>query len=80
LNLNYMLAGSASLNPVLFSGALLLIVARRSAGYVGLDRWLLPLLGTPWQPGWLFHRPARPLPVPAAPRTLGRGQRLIPYP
>src|SRR5205814_8124704 len=50
LNLNYMLAGSASLNPVLFLGALLLILAWRAAGYVGLDRWLLPLLGTPWQP------------------------------
>lgn len=57
LNLNYMLAGSASLNPVLFLGALLLL-AWRVAGYVGLDRWLLPLLGTPWQPGLLFRRGA----------------------
>src|SRR5205823_6688784 len=66
MNLNYMLAGSASLNPVLFPAALLLVLAWRSAGYVGLDRWLLPLLGTPWQPGWLFHRRALPGPAPEA--------------
>lgn len=55
LNFNYMLAGSASLNPVLFLGAVLLVLAWRVAGIVGLDRWLLPLLGTPWQPGRLFR-------------------------
>src|SRR5262249_15602118 len=42
MNFNYMLAGSASLNPVIFLGALLLVLAWRSAGYIGLDRWLLP--------------------------------------
>jgi thiosulfate dehydrogenase [quinone] large subunit len=56
LNFNYMLAGSASLNPALFAAEVLLLLAWRSAGYVGLDRWLLPLLGTPWQPGRLFQR------------------------
>lgn len=56
MNFNYLLAGSASINPVLLVGALLLLLAWRSAGYVGLDRWLLPLLGTPWQPGRLFRR------------------------
>jgi thiosulfate dehydrogenase (quinone) large subunit len=74
LNFNYMLAGSASLNPVLFFGALLLLLAWRVSGYVGLDRWLLPLFGTPWQPGWLFRRKRietpllvpRPRPVPQA--------------
>ena len=25
-----------------------LILAWRIAGYYGVDRWLLPLLGTPW--------------------------------
>lgn len=56
LNFNYMLAGSASINPVLFLGALLLIAAWRVAGWLGLDHWLLPALGTPWQPGWLLRR------------------------
>ncbi len=56
LNFNYMLAGSASLNPVRFAAEGLLLLAWKTAGYVGLDRWLLPLLGTPWQPGQLLQR------------------------
>jgi len=27
----------------------LLILAWKNAGYIGLDRYLLPLLGTPWK-------------------------------
>jgi len=54
MNMNYLLAGSASTNPVLFFCALLMILAWKTAGYIGLDRWLLPALGTPWQPGQLF--------------------------
>ncbi|MHB8575628.1 MAG: DoxX family membrane protein [Dehalococcoidia bacterium] len=77
MSLNYMLAGSASLNPVLFLGALLLILAWRSAGYVGLDRWLLPLLGTPWQPGRLFHRQPHPSPVIEEARTRSRRQHRL---
>jgi YHS domain-containing protein len=26
------------------------------AGWIGVDRWLLPALGTPWQPGRVFRR------------------------
>jgi len=48
MNFNFMLAGSASTNPVLFFGAILLILAWKTAGYWGLDRFLLPRLGTPW--------------------------------
>jgi thiosulfate dehydrogenase [quinone] large subunit len=58
LNFNFMLAGSASTNPVLFGIAILLILAWKTAGYVGVDRWLLPALGTPWQPGKILHRTA----------------------
>jgi thiosulfate dehydrogenase [quinone] large subunit len=29
----------------------LLIAAWKVAGWLGVDRYLLPLLGTPWQPG-----------------------------
>ena len=49
MNLNFMLAGSASTNPVLFLIAGLLILAWKTAGYWGLDRFLLPALGTPWR-------------------------------
>jgi thiosulfate dehydrogenase [quinone] large subunit len=51
MNLNFMLAGSASTNPVLLLLGFLLVLAWKTAGYIGLDRWLLPLLGTPWQGG-----------------------------
>ncbi len=56
MNWNFMMAGSASTNPVLFSISILLILAWKTAGWLGLDRWVLPLLGTPWQPGKLFTR------------------------
>jgi thiosulfate dehydrogenase [quinone] large subunit len=46
--MSYMLAGSASTNPIMFAMAVGLILAWRVAGYYGLDRYLLPLLGTPW--------------------------------
>ena len=49
MNLNFMLAGSASTNPVLLLLGFLLVLAWKTAGYIGLDRWLLPLLGTPWR-------------------------------
>jgi thiosulfate dehydrogenase (quinone) large subunit len=56
MNWNFMMAGTASINPLLFTLSILLILAWRNAGWLGLDRWLLPLLGTPWLPGTLFRR------------------------
>ncbi|TMG53356.1 MAG: DoxX family protein [Chloroflexi bacterium] len=49
MNLNFMLAGSASTNPVLLLLGFLLVLAWKTAGFIGLDRYLLPLLGTPWK-------------------------------
>ncbi len=49
MNWNYIMAGSASTNPLLFLAAILLILAWKTAGYWGGDRFLLPLLGTPWE-------------------------------
>ncbi|HET8846624.1 MAG TPA: DoxX family protein [Ktedonobacteraceae bacterium] len=48
LNFNYLLAGSVSLNPLLGTLSLLLVLAWRVSGYYGLDSYLLPLLGIPW--------------------------------
>jgi thiosulfate dehydrogenase [quinone] large subunit len=56
MNMSFLLAGSASTNPVLFTMAIGLILAWRVAGYYGLDRYLLPALGAPWRPGSVFHR------------------------
>lgn len=50
MNFNFMLAGTASTNPLMFLLAMFLIMAWKTAGYYGLDRYLLPILGTPWQP------------------------------
>lgn len=49
LNWNFIMAGAASTNAVLFTLAILLMLAWKVAGYVGLDYWLLAWLGTPWQ-------------------------------
>jgi thiosulfate dehydrogenase [quinone] large subunit len=49
MNMNFMLAGSASSNPVMLILAIGLILAWKTAGHFGLDRFLLPLLGTPWK-------------------------------
>ena len=49
LNMSFLLAGSASTNPVMFTLAVGVMLAWRVAGYYGVDRWLLPLLGTPWR-------------------------------
>ncbi|HKA34892.1 MAG TPA: DoxX family protein [Candidatus Binatia bacterium] len=55
MNWNFIMAGSASTNGLLFAIATWLVLAWRTAGWIGLDRWLLPALGTPWKPGRLFH-------------------------
>ena len=49
MNLNFMLAGTTSSNPVLFGLAVLLMLGWKVAGYYGLDRVLLPVVGTPWE-------------------------------
>jgi thiosulfate dehydrogenase [quinone] large subunit len=49
MNMNFMLAGSASSNPVLFVLAVLILMAWKVAGIIGVDRFLLPVLGTPWK-------------------------------
>lgn len=49
MNFNFLLAGAVSINPILFVCSLGLILGWRIAGYIGVDRYLLPLVGTPWQ-------------------------------
>jgi thiosulfate dehydrogenase [quinone] large subunit len=48
MNWNFMMAGSASTNPLLFVLAVGLILAWKVSGYIGLDYFLLSWLGTPW--------------------------------
>jgi thiosulfate dehydrogenase [quinone] large subunit len=49
MNWNFMMAGSASSNPLLFVVAVALILGWKVSGYVGADYFLLRFLGTPWQ-------------------------------
>src|SRR5438876_7416337 len=52
MNMAFLLAGTTSTNPVLAILGVLLILAWKNAGYIGLDYFLLPMLGTPWwKPG-----------------------------
>ncbi len=55
MNVNYLLAGTVSINPVLFVFEILLVLAWKTAGWYGLDHWVLPALGTPWRPGFIFY-------------------------
>lgn len=49
MNWNYMMAGSASTNPLLFVIAVGLILAWKVSGYIGADFFLLRWIGTPWR-------------------------------
>lgn len=61
MNWNFMMAGSASSNPMLFVVALTLIFAWKTAGYLGADYYLLRWLGVPWK----VREPAEAAPQPA---------------
>jgi thiosulfate dehydrogenase [quinone] large subunit len=63
MNWNFMMAGSASTSPMLFTIAVLLILAWKVSGYVGADYYLLRWLGTPWH-GVPVTATPKPQPVP----------------
>jgi thiosulfate dehydrogenase [quinone] large subunit len=73
MNFSFELAGSASTNPVLFGLGVFLVLGWKVAGYWGLDRVLLRMLGTPWQRG-AVRRPEvtepRETPTPTTPRGM----------
>ncbi|HJS18983.1 MAG TPA: DoxX family protein [Anaerolineales bacterium] len=48
LNWNFIMAGAASVNGVFFGLSVLLVLAWKIAGYIGLDYYLLPLVGDLW--------------------------------
>ena len=55
MNWSFMMAGTTSVNPVFFALSVLLILAWKTAGYWGLDRYLLPALGAPWKLGFILN-------------------------
>jgi thiosulfate dehydrogenase [quinone] large subunit len=67
MNWNFIMAGAASTNPVLLMLGIVLILAWKVGGWYGLDRYLLPIVGTPWT--WRHEAPKppiRPQPTPTA--------------
>jgi thiosulfate dehydrogenase [quinone] large subunit len=48
LNWNFIMAGTASTNALLFVIAIVLMLAWKVAGWYGADRYLLKYVGTPW--------------------------------
>jgi thiosulfate dehydrogenase [quinone] large subunit len=66
MNWNFIMAGAASTNGLLFTLAILLILARKVAGWYGVDRFLLPIIGTPWTWGGQKLQPATAQSSPGA--------------
>jgi thiosulfate dehydrogenase [quinone] large subunit len=61
MNVSFMLAGTVSSNPVMFALTVFLVLGWKVAGWWGLDRYLLPMFGTPWKRGTaLGGRPETP--------------------
>jgi thiosulfate dehydrogenase [quinone] large subunit len=50
MNWNFIMAGSASVNGVFLILAVLLVLAWKVAGYIGVDRFLLPRPAQLWTP------------------------------
>lgn len=72
LNLVYMFTGSAGVNPAYAIVAVLLILAWRNAGYLGLDRFAFPMMRDRFGPGpgprtvTPVASPPQPAPAPAS--------------
>ena len=56
LNFSFMMAGSTSSNPMMFGLTIFIILAWKNAGWWGLDRFVLPAIGTPWKRGYILNR------------------------
>ncbi len=55
MNMNYLLSGTVSINPIIGMFGLFLCFSWRVCGWIGVDHWLLPAVGLPWKPGALFR-------------------------
>ena len=63
MNWNFIMAGSASTNPMLLILGIVLILAWKVGGWYGLDRYLLPIVGTPWT--WRSEQSTTKPPTPS---------------
>lgn len=49
LNLNYLLAGTVSTNPIMLTVAAILLFVGPAVYYIGLDRWFIPDFSRRWR-------------------------------
>ncbi len=56
MNLNYLLAGTAGLNPLMLVFQILLVLAWRTSGWIGLDRYIVPKIMAWKSIDWLVDR------------------------
>ncbi len=75
LNLVYMFTGSAGVNPAYAVVGVLLVLAWRNAGYLGLDRFVFPMVRNRFRPG-----PRTDTPVTSPPTELTPGEAPAPAP
>ncbi len=66
MNWNFMMAGSASVNPLYLAVAILLVLGWKVAGYFGLDYFLIPWSGTLYTPK---TEPIKPIPASSPERA-----------
>jgi thiosulfate dehydrogenase [quinone] large subunit len=69
LNIVYMFSGSSGVNPAYAIVAVLLILAWRNAGYIGLDRFAFPMMHRRLQPAPRMIVPVEPAPAVPVPRA-----------
>lgn len=60
MNWNFIMAGTASTNGLLLVAAIVLVLAWKTAGYIGADFFLLRWLGVPWTSNRTPETTARP--------------------
>ena len=56
LNFTYMMTGTAGVNPLYALAGVFLMLAWRNAGLIGLDRYVLKAVGTPFHAGTLVRK------------------------
>lgn len=56
VGVNAAVVGAGLANPLTVGLAFMLVLAWKVAGWYGFDRWLLPLLGAPWESGSIVRR------------------------
>jgi thiosulfate dehydrogenase (quinone) large subunit len=78
LNIVYMFSGSSGVNPAYAIVAVLLILAWRNAGYLGLDRFALPMLGDRFRHRAPAAPPASMQPATAPAPLAGWGSSVCP--